>query len=100
MGGGYIDHIFLASALAGDEWSASRPNRFTLGERVPGLIELEAWRTPKPVWTTWRGEEPCLYRDPKSDPSAVQLVVSRYIDCSIPAPRTKILTYLSLHIKR
>jgi hypothetical protein len=28
-------HIFLTSALAGGEWSASRPGRFTPGERVP-----------------------------------------------------------------
>jgi hypothetical protein len=30
-------HIFLTSALAGGEWSASRPGRFTPGERVPGI---------------------------------------------------------------
>jgi hypothetical protein len=29
-------HVFLTSALAGGEWSASRPCRFTAGERVPG----------------------------------------------------------------
>jgi hypothetical protein len=29
-------HIFLTSALAGGEWSASRPGRFTPGERAPG----------------------------------------------------------------
>jgi hypothetical protein len=29
-------HIFLPSALAGGEWSASRPDRFTPGERAPG----------------------------------------------------------------
>jgi hypothetical protein len=28
-------HIFLTSALAGAELSASRPGRFTLGERAP-----------------------------------------------------------------
>jgi hypothetical protein len=28
-------HIFLTSALAGGEWSASRPGRFTPGERAP-----------------------------------------------------------------
>jgi hypothetical protein len=38
MGGG-MDvsiHISLASALAGDEWSASRPGCFTPRERAPG----------------------------------------------------------------
>jgi hypothetical protein len=28
-------HIFLTSALAGGEWSASHPCRFTPGERAP-----------------------------------------------------------------
>jgi hypothetical protein len=28
-------HVFLTSALAGGEWSASRPYRFTSGERAP-----------------------------------------------------------------
>jgi hypothetical protein len=32
--GVYI-HIFLTSALAGGEWSASRPDRFTRGKRAP-----------------------------------------------------------------
>jgi hypothetical protein len=27
-------HVFLTSALVGDEWSASRPGRFTLGQRA------------------------------------------------------------------
>jgi hypothetical protein len=27
---------FFTSAFDGDEWSASRPGRFTLGEREPG----------------------------------------------------------------
>jgi hypothetical protein len=29
-------HIFLNSALAAGEWSASRPCRFTPDERAPG----------------------------------------------------------------
>jgi hypothetical protein len=29
-------HIFLTTALAGGEWSASRPHRFIPGERAPG----------------------------------------------------------------
>jgi hypothetical protein len=29
-------HIFLTSALAGGEWSAARPGRFTPGETAPG----------------------------------------------------------------
>jgi hypothetical protein len=37
------------------------------------------------ILTTWRAEKSCPYRDSNSDPSAVQPVVSRYIDCNIPA---------------
>jgi hypothetical protein len=33
---GGIDPPFLATALDGGEWSASRPGHFTLGERAPG----------------------------------------------------------------
>jgi hypothetical protein len=29
-------HAFLTSALVGDEWPGSRPNRFTPGERSAG----------------------------------------------------------------
>jgi hypothetical protein len=32
----YRSQIFLTSALAGGEWLASRPGRFTPGERAPG----------------------------------------------------------------
>jgi hypothetical protein len=34
-GSGCIDPHFLTSALVGGEWSASRPGRFTSGERAP-----------------------------------------------------------------
>jgi hypothetical protein len=37
-------HIFLASALAGGEWSASRPYPFTPGERVPSTHWIGAGR--------------------------------------------------------
>jgi hypothetical protein len=35
--------IFLTSALAGSEWSASRPCRFTIGERTPGIHCIGGW---------------------------------------------------------
>jgi hypothetical protein len=42
--------IFLTSALAAGEWSASRPGRFTPGERDPGIHWIEvAGTTPEPV---------------------------------------------------
>jgi hypothetical protein len=36
-------HVLLTSALVGGEWSASRPGRFTLGERAPGTHCLGGW---------------------------------------------------------
>jgi hypothetical protein len=36
MGSGCIDYIFLTSALAGSEWPASWPGRFTPGEKASG----------------------------------------------------------------
>jgi hypothetical protein len=36
-------HIFLTWALAGGEWSASRPCRFTPGERAPIIHWIVGW---------------------------------------------------------
>jgi hypothetical protein len=36
-------HTFLTSALDGGEWSASRPCRFTPGERAPGTHWIGGW---------------------------------------------------------
>jgi hypothetical protein len=40
-------HIFLTSALAGGEWSASLPGRFTPGERAPGTHWIGGWVDPR-----------------------------------------------------
>jgi hypothetical protein len=40
-------HIFLTSALAGGEWSASRPCRFTPWERTPGTHWIGSWLDPR-----------------------------------------------------
>jgi hypothetical protein len=40
-------HIFLTSALAGGEWSVSRPDRFTPGERAPGIHWIGGWVDPR-----------------------------------------------------
>jgi hypothetical protein len=39
--------IFLNSALTGGEWSASRPGRFTPGERAPGTRWIGGWVNPR-----------------------------------------------------
>jgi hypothetical protein len=61
-------HVFLTSALDGGEWSASSPWRFTCGEKPPVPTGQEAGWGPEQVWTKWRGEKPCPYRDSNSDP--------------------------------
>jgi hypothetical protein len=40
-------HAFLYSALFGGEWSASRPGRFTLGERAPCTLWIGDWVGPR-----------------------------------------------------
>jgi hypothetical protein len=40
-------YAFLASALAGIEWSASRPGRFAAGERAPLTHWIEGWVGPR-----------------------------------------------------
>jgi hypothetical protein len=40
-------HNFLTSALAGSEWSASRPGRLTPRERAPGTHWIGGWVDPR-----------------------------------------------------
>jgi hypothetical protein len=40
-------HIFLTSALAGGEWSASRPGRFTPRGKAPGTHWIRGWVGPR-----------------------------------------------------
>jgi murein endopeptidase len=65
------------------EWSASRPGRFTAGEKNPGTHQIGGWVG---VWITWRGDNSWPYRDSNSNPSVFQPVASRYTDYAIPAP--------------
>jgi hypothetical protein len=46
-GVGVYIHIFLTSALAGGEWSASRPCHFTPRERPLGTHWLRGWVDPR-----------------------------------------------------
>jgi hypothetical protein len=40
-------HAFLTSGLDGGEWSASRPGRFTPGERAPLTHWMGGWVGPR-----------------------------------------------------
>jgi hypothetical protein len=40
-------HVFLSSALVGDEWSTSRPGRFTLEERALCTNLVGGWVGPR-----------------------------------------------------
>jgi hypothetical protein len=40
-------HVFLTSALILSEWSASRPGRFTPGDRAPGTHLIGGWLGPR-----------------------------------------------------
>jgi hypothetical protein len=42
-----LSNIFLTSALVGGEWSVSRPDRFTPGERATGTHWIGDWVDPR-----------------------------------------------------
>jgi hypothetical protein len=71
-------HVFMASALAGDEWSASRPGRFNPGKIVPGT-RLIGWMDPRARLDDLEKGN-FLFWDSNFDPSVVQPVASRYTD--------------------
>jgi hypothetical protein len=71
----YRPMFFFTSALVGGEWSASRPGRFTPGERAPSTHWIGSWVDPR----AGVNEEKILNATgtPNSNPSAVQPVASR-----------------------
>jgi hypothetical protein len=67
-------HIFLSSALAGGEWSASRLCRFTPEERTPGTHWIGGWVDPRVGLDDVDNRKFLTLRDSNSDPSVVQPV--------------------------
>jgi hypothetical protein len=52
----------------------------------PVLTEYDAGWASGTIWTTFRKEKDCPYRDSNSDPLAIKPVASSCNDCDIPAP--------------
>jgi hypothetical protein len=102
-------HTFLTSAIAGGEWLASRPCRFTPGEITPVPLDRRLGEAPEPDRTTWGRENCWHYRDSNSDPSvfqplahpAPQYISVTHFNCSIRNLRTadvQIVTYARLKL--
>jgi hypothetical protein len=65
----------LTSALDGDEWSASRPGRFTPKERAPGTHWIGGWVGPGAVIdAVVKRKIPCSRRKSNPRTSIVQPV--------------------------
>jgi hypothetical protein len=78
-----IVSLFLILTLSGGKWSASRPGRFTAGERPPVPIGQQTGWFPELVWRLWRKEKSLALAGNRTP--AVQPVTRRYIDSVIPA---------------
>jgi hypothetical protein len=78
-------YIFLTSALAGGEWSASLPGRFTPGERAPGTRCIGCWMGPRAGLNHMEKRKFLTLLGLELDSSVVQPIASRYTDCAIPA---------------
>jgi hypothetical protein len=88
-------HIFLTSALVGGEWSASRPGRFTPGERAPETHWIGDWVGPRAGLDNL---EKKFFILPGIELWPVlQPVASRYTDYAISAPITCIYLYKCFH---
>jgi hypothetical protein len=87
MGGVDVQiHVYFTSALVGEKWSASRPDRVIPGERVAstlwmgGCVSLWSGLDDAEKRNSWP------YRHSNSDPYVDHPVTSRYTDYVIPAP--------------
>jgi hypothetical protein len=75
-------HVFLTSTLVGGEWSVSRPDSFTPGERDPGGHRIGGWVGPRVGLDDLEERKflalPGLELRPLGRPA--------HTDCAIPAP--------------
>jgi hypothetical protein len=80
-------HVFLTSALVGGEQSASRPGRFTPGERATVTHWIGGWVGLRTGLDDMKKRKFRPYRDSNSDSSAVQPVASHYVYRAIMSPK-------------
>jgi hypothetical protein len=80
-------HIVLTSEQVGGEWLASRPFRFTLGERAPGTHWIGSWVDLRASLDDLKKTKFLTLPGLELDPIVVQPVASRYTDYAIQAPR-------------
>jgi hypothetical protein len=92
----YKIHVFSSSALAGVEWSASRPGRFTPVERAPGTHWIGGWVDPRADRDDVKKKKFLNLPGLELRPSVLQPVASRYADYAIPAPKFYIITVLNM----
>jgi hypothetical protein len=76
-------HIFLTSALAGGEWSALHPGRFTLGERALSTHWRGGFVEPRAGLDDVEKRKFLTLPEVELRPSVVQRVASRYTDYAI-----------------
>jgi hypothetical protein len=86
-------HIFLTSALVGGEWSASRPGRFTPGERAPGTHYIGGWVDPKSgLYDVEKGKFLSLVMKVESD--VIRFIYANHSECpKIKLPHCKCLHF-------
>jgi hypothetical protein len=76
-------HVLLTLALVAVDWSASRPGRFTPGERAPGTHRMRVWVDPRASLDDMELDPPGLELRALGRPARSQsLYRLRYPGCS------------------
>jgi hypothetical protein len=82
-----LHHVFLASALDRGKWSASRPGRFTIGERLTGTHSIGGWLEPRAGLDAMAKEyNICSFRESNPPSSSSSPYLSHYTVRATPAP--------------
>jgi hypothetical protein len=81
---------YLASALDGGEWSASRPGRFTLGERASSIRWIGGWVGPRDALDAVAEKKypcPCQEIEPRSSSPFVNIQGNSLSNSSVNNPK-------------